>query len=51
MVVLAGGHRVDEQRYADAEDHAEERTYGWTPSISPEDDLQDTYKWVFDQMS
>ncbi len=24
---------------------------GWAPSISLEDGLQDTYKWVFDQMS
>ena len=24
---------------------------GWTPSITLEDGLQDTYKWIFDQMS
>ena len=24
---------------------------GWAPSISLEDGLQNTYKWIFDQMS
>ena len=28
-----------------------EERLGWVPSISLEDGLQNTYKWIFDQMS